>query len=137
MQQGRVQLDADWNEQVDIQQYRDHIIHADVIGSCGAPKEGGGFALQVQNGTLTATDGRIYVDGILCENEGANGQAVALTAQPDLPGFTLPADPGLYLAFLDVWQRDITALDDPRSAKSPWAAPTRPRAAGSSGRSSC
>jgi hypothetical protein len=109
MQQGRVQLDADWNEQVDIQQYRDHIIHADVIGSCGAPKEGGGFALQPQNGTLAATAGRIYVDGILCENE----QAVALTAQPDLPGFTLPADAGLYLAFLDVWQRDITALDDP------------------------
>jgi hypothetical protein len=113
MQQGRVQLDADWNEQVDIQQYRDHIIHADVIGSCGAPKEGGGFALEVQNGAPAATAGRIYVDGILCENEGENGQAVALTAQPDLPGFTLPADPALYLAFLDVWQRDISALDDP------------------------
>jgi hypothetical protein len=111
MQQGRVQLDADWNEQVEIQQYLDHTIHTDLIGPCGVPKgEDGGFAVEVQGGVLVSTAGRIYVDGILCENE----QQVALTGQPDLPDFTLPDEAGLYLAYLDVWERGITALDDPR-----------------------
>jgi hypothetical protein len=38
---------------------------------------------------------------------------VALDQQPDLPGMALsgPAD-GFYLAYLDVWQRHITALED-------------------------
>ncbi|HYP21212.1 MAG TPA: DUF6519 domain-containing protein [Chloroflexia bacterium] len=110
MQQGRVQLDADWNEQVEIQQYLDHTTHTDLIGPCGVPKDGGGFAVEVQGAALISTAGRIYVDGILCENE----QQVALTDQPDLPDFTLPDDAGLYLAYLDVWERGITALDDPR-----------------------
>jgi hypothetical protein len=109
MQQGRVQLDADWNEQVEIQQYLDHTTDRDVIGPCGAPKVGGGFAVQAQGNTLRITGGRIYVDGILCENEE---QALSLTDQPGLPDFQLPPDPGLYLAYLDVWQRGITPLDD-------------------------
>ena len=35
MQQGRVQLDADWNEQADILRYRDETEASDVIGRCG------------------------------------------------------------------------------------------------------
>lgn len=71
MQQGRVQLDADWNEQQDIQQYQAETEAGDVIGACGVPKfeAGGGFQIGVTSDgkDLTISPGRIYMDGILCE----------------------------------------------------------------------
>lgn len=69
MQQGRVQLDADWNEQNRIQQHRNETETRDVIGCCGAPLHGGGFALSALDGgrDLRISRGRIYVGGILCE----------------------------------------------------------------------
>ena len=45
LQQGRVHLDADFNEQVDIGAWRDRVTTRDVVGPTGAPVEGGGFAL--------------------------------------------------------------------------------------------
>ncbi len=107
MQQGRVQLDSDWNEQMDIAAHRVETESRDVIGHCGGPLDGAGFALS--NGAdPTLSAGRYYVDGILCENEGPT----PLGSQPDLPGVGLPAAAGSYLAYLDVWQRHITALED-------------------------
>jgi hypothetical protein len=108
-QQGRVDLDADWNEQNDIQAHRFHAEVLDVIGASGVPQGNSGFSIQVANNNLVIGTGRFYVDGILCENE----QPVAITAQPDLPKFTLPAAQGSYFAHLHVWQRDIIALQDP------------------------
>lgn len=113
MQQGRVQLDADWNEQVDIQAYLNQATRHDVIGPCGAPKQVAGFALRIdpEEGLPVIGKGRYYVDGILCENE----QDTLITNQPDLPGSRLPEtldEHGLYLAYLDVWQRHVTALED-------------------------
>lgn len=121
MQQGRVQIDADWNEQQSIHQYRHEVQARDVIGQCGTPKDeyGGGFNIDVSsNGIdLKISKGCIYVDGILCENESDD---VTLKKQNDLPlkegnlaGFTLPSTYGRYLVYLDVWQRHITAIDDP------------------------
>ena len=43
MQQGRVQLDADWNEQIDITGHRIETETVDVIGKCGAPMHDAGF----------------------------------------------------------------------------------------------
>src|SRR5438128_48154 len=43
VQQGRVQLDADWNEQADIATHRDDAAMGDLIGRQGAPWHGGGF----------------------------------------------------------------------------------------------
>jgi photosystem II stability/assembly factor-like uncharacterized protein len=43
VQQGRVQLDADWNEQADIATHRDDAATADLIGRQGSPWHGGGF----------------------------------------------------------------------------------------------
>ncbi len=43
MQQGRVQLDADWNEQLDIAAHRVETETVDVIGAAGA--SGDGFKL--------------------------------------------------------------------------------------------
>jgi DNA-binding beta-propeller fold protein YncE len=197
MQQGRVQLDADWNEQVDITAHRDRRAARDEIGPAGVPKLGGGFGLQVTpDGTdFALTAGRLYADGLLCEQESArvaatdlgtdgvtaaevvlDGRELAahdwvevadaagasllvrlghvtvdtrrlqfaedvdpaplagpltvrrvptyatqvdhpapeLTDQPNLGApRTLALDPGDYLAYLDVWERTVTALDEP------------------------
>ena len=69
MQQGRVQLDADWNEQLDIDAHSSRTTNGDVIGPCGVPIEGGGFEISFVTGNkdLFISSGRIYVDGILYE----------------------------------------------------------------------
>jgi len=117
MQQGRVQLDADWNEQVDIATYIARTATADLIGPCAAPVANAGFAISLNNGTLSIGAGRIYVAGILCENSQpvyvSGGSALLQPVQPDLPGYPLPTAPGNYSVYLDVWEREITALEDP------------------------
>src|SRR5690242_1450639 len=80
MQQGRVQLDADWNEQLDIQAHRDHSFTADVVGPSGAPLANGGFGLQVNAGNIVISKGHYYVDGILCENDT---DQLPIIQQPD------------------------------------------------------
>src|SRR5437588_10200954 len=69
MQQGRVQLDADWNEQQAIIQYRAETAAADVIGRDGVPQSGGGFEIRLLPGDrdFLICPGRMYVGGILCE----------------------------------------------------------------------
>lgn len=120
-QMGRVSADADPNEQRSIDEFVLDTETQDIIGACGAPKpaNGGGFAIGVSgDGTdLTISPGRIYVDGILCINEA--DATSTLRSQPDLPlaanglaGFTMPDATGIYLAYLDVWQRHITSIED-------------------------
>jgi len=185
MQQGRVQTDADWNEWGDIKAHLERTQGTDVIGICGVPRKDGGFeiGLAPDNQDLTISQGRIYVDGILCElEEGSPVEGTAIgTDIVEVPvltvdglafqedqwvelddGVTLtpykiavvdtlnstltladaaitggatvtlrriatylaqpeyhPApDPdvaatGTYIAYLDVWERHITALEDP------------------------
>lgn len=92
MQQGRVQMDADWNEQLDIREHVERTTNLDVIGICGAPQPPTeNFAVTVQGGNLLIAQGRIYVDGILCENEEDVLLALPTPAgpnpeQPGLPG---------------------------------------------------
>src|SRR5512143_3141437 len=69
MQQGRVQTDADWNEQGAQVEYRLETEATDVIGACGAPIHQAGFAITSDGKTLFISEGRMYVDGILAENE--------------------------------------------------------------------
>lgn len=54
LQQGRVQLDADFNEQVDIEAHRDQMTALDTIGRHGVPLAGGGFAVSVATNLLGA-----------------------------------------------------------------------------------
>jgi hypothetical protein len=116
LQQGRVQLDADFNEQADIVEHRTESEALDVIGRCGGPLHGAGFAITIDltlpNGDFRIGAGGYYVDGILCENE----QSVRYTAQPDRRGVTPVgvSTAGFHVVYLDVWQRHVTALDDPR-----------------------
>jgi hypothetical protein len=111
-QQGRVDLDADFNEQNAITAYRIEEEAVDVIGACGAPIGDAGFQIAVlgSGAGLSISKGRAYVDGILCENDQDKRP---ITLQPDLPGFQLPTQSGTYLAYLEVWLRHITFLDDP------------------------
>ncbi len=109
-QQGRVDLDADWNEQGAIVSHRVETETLDVVGPCGAPVGDPGFILtpSPDGSTLMVRHGRAYIDGILCENEAD----IAIDQQPYLPGFKLPTQPGVYVALLRVWLRHITFLDD-------------------------
>ena len=75
MQQGRVQLDADWNEQLDILSHLDVSTRIDVIGRTGAPHVNSGFELlDMLNGAqpeFVLAPGHFYVDGVLVEAESA------------------------------------------------------------------
>ena len=72
MQQGRVQLDADWNEWNEILDRRWRSETIDIIGRCVVPLETpDGFEIQLSGGSLTIGRGRIYVDGLQAENHGA------------------------------------------------------------------
>jgi hypothetical protein len=72
MQQGRVQLDADWNEQNAILLRYLRALAADLIGQHGGPAADLGFGIPpaaVPNlvNDFIIGEGRYYVDGILCE----------------------------------------------------------------------
>lgn len=66
-QQGRVALDADWNEQIAIDLDDDRTVRRDLIGLCGGPQGQAGFDIVITGGTLTVTAGRYYVAGIRVE----------------------------------------------------------------------
>ena len=70
-QQGRVDIDADTNEQQAINVHRTETEAIDVIGRTGAPIHAAGFAITADGPTLRIGAGRYYVDGLLCENEQA------------------------------------------------------------------
>lgn len=116
-QQGRVDLDADWNEYVDIQDRRWRAETIDVVGQCGVPSETpDGFKVGMSEGFLTVGPGRIYVDGYLVENHGDNFEfdptieenygAEAATTATKAPSQRA-------LVYLDVWQREVTPLQAP------------------------
>jgi hypothetical protein len=121
LQQGRVQTDADANEQQAITLHRVETEVADLIGGCGGPVHDAGFGLTPDGDDLLIGAGRYYAGGVLCENEAE----VPYGAQPDYPldvpfladldepPVTLPPEAGTYLAYLDVWERHLTALEAP------------------------
>jgi hypothetical protein len=124
MQQGRVAVDADWNEQQAITRHRTQTETRDVVGLCGTPldppafTEASGFriGLTAADTELTIGAGRYYVDGLLAENEAAvnystqpefaQGAAVSVLSQLTTSG-------ELGIVYLDVWRRHVIPLDDP------------------------
>lgn len=155
MQQGRVQLDSDWNEWLAELNRRLQAGTLDVVGAAGVPQSTPlGFKIdQAEGGTLTIGPGRIYVDGLLAENHGAPAPkgtwewdptlaeergitAVPFFDQPYLRYNDRTIDPpvpetadrsnhpskfnrpdflatGRSLIYLDVWQREVTPVQDP------------------------
>ena len=65
-------------------------------------------ALPAESRDLVVSPGRIWVEGVLVESE----DPVRLLAQPDSPGQTTPGA-GTYIAYLDVWDRHVTAVERP------------------------
>lgn len=143
LQQGRVGLDSDWNEQAEIIERRARTHAVDALGRHGVPRETvDGFRITLGSAggppTLAIGRGRIYVDGLLAENHGgpprsfdlselrADGRSPAgvlgealgaatldYAAQPYWPTpDPLPAGAGPHLVYLDVWQREVTAIED-------------------------
>ena len=116
MQQGRVALDADHNEQVAIFWHYLRALAEDVIGPHAAPAAAGGFELEVTDESqVTISAGRYYVDGILVENDTMR----AYGEQPHYP--VADGDPLLTLSggeaatlfvYLDAWERHVTWIDD-------------------------
>ena len=115
-QQGRVDVDADWNEQQAINVRRTELETIDVVGRSGAPLHAPGFAITADGATLRIGAGRYYVDGILCENE--NGK-LDYREQPDRLDHAAAMDElqkaqaTSGIVYLDVWLRHVTALNDP------------------------
>jgi hypothetical protein len=138
-QQGRVMLDQDWNEQVELVRRRIRAGTLDTIGAGVVPMQTPeGFHIQLTAANdLTIGAGRIYVDGLLAENHGTGPLAydakldeqvgslpIPYEEQPYLPTpwtlpgpnpFLLPQPPdnGPHLVYLDVWTREETWLQDP------------------------
>jgi hypothetical protein len=131
-QQGRVRVDADFNELVEAVDRRFRITTMDIVGRAVVPKETpDGFAIAFDpGGNLTIGPGRAYVDGILADNHGIGIPPPGLhfdaateelrgigplpyAPQPYLPNPTpLPAA-GIHLAYLDVSHRERTWAEDP------------------------
>ena len=142
MQQGRVQLDADWNEQVAITERRLRTLMADLVGPHGGPQDRCGFTVitdpqavpgltgkdgrplgqdrvnqlikRLAGGDFVIGPGRYYVDGLPAEND----EPVAYSEQPGYPfddQTTLEKLRGVSssLVYLDVWERQVTPMEDP------------------------
>ena len=120
MQQGRVQLDADGNEQAAILLHYLQALAADLIGPHAGPYGAVGFEIGAGTSTeqgFTIGAGRYYVNGILCENEekfDEKYQPIPVTyySQPDYPD-PLELRGGPFLVYLDVWERHLTYIQDP------------------------
>ena len=142
MQQGRVQLDADWNEWLSEFARRMQAGTLDILGRAVYPATTP-YAFQITasssggSNLLTIGPGRMYVDGLLAENHGdpttavwdpalaeisntpqppppTESGAISYTAQPYMPpGTSLPGGNGPFLAYLDVWVRPVDFLNDP------------------------
>jgi hypothetical protein len=128
MQQGRPQLDADWNEQVAIfwRSWQNFI--ADTVGPHGGPESNCGFGILAEGerhsippeereclellrrpGDFLIGKGHYYVDGMLC----TNSEHVTYCTQaglPDSPPLENHHHP--YLIYLDVWERHISEVED-------------------------
>ena len=122
-QQGRVLLDADWNEQVSILREQARMLAADLIGPHGGP--GDGFLINCLEDLVCDVEigwGRYYVDGVACEllppvqcPTGETPPPLRYRTQPDYP-IAREGDPaelvpgGRYLMYLDVWERHLNHL---------------------------
>lgn len=121
MQQGRVQLDSDWNEEIDILRRRLVTTTLDTLGPLGVPYDVSpqAFAIGWIAGLpadLSIGPGRLYVDGIQIECFAADGATYNNQPfyPPQLPGFPPPALPtsGDAVVYLDVWEREVTYVED-------------------------
>lgn len=117
MQQGRVQIDSDWNEEIDILKRRLRTTALDIFGPVGVPYLASPDAFKIgymagPPANLSIEPGRLYVDGI--QIEAFASENPAYLSQPFLPApEPLPAT-GDVVVYLDIWDREITYIEDPQ-----------------------
>lgn len=115
-QQGRVQLDADTNEDGELLLHALRALARDLIGSHGGPGDAFRIGpLTDEDGApvprdLRAAPGSYYVDGVRCEAP----EALRYTDQSDHPGAPALGTDTTYLVYLDVWERWVSSLQEPR-----------------------
>jgi len=103
MQQGRLQLDSDWNEQVQISEHRNTAFFRDLVGRSGTPAGNAmTLLLEKETGKLTLTRGVCYIDGLFVEND----------APMELTKEALPEGGGEFLFYVDAWTREVNASED-------------------------
>jgi Family of unknown function (DUF6519) len=126
MQQGRVQLDADWNEQTDILTRYLRKLAGAIIGLHGGPEDEAGFVVSIKDaggkdadqGDFFIGSGDYYIDGILIESddrdEDGNLFAYTYNNQPYYSQpVNIPIDSApLHLVYLDIWEEQVTYLQD-------------------------
>jgi len=112
MQQGRTQLDADWDESTGTMSRHLETFTHDVVGKVRAPGNNFRLGKRLSGKTLrydfSIRHGRYDVDGIPCENM----DDVTFTNQPYPPLSQIPKHGGTYIAYLDAWERELTVPDD-------------------------
>lgn len=101
---------ADWRFNHDSgTEIRDHSSY----GNHGVTRGDAGSLPRFGLGDVTLSAGRYYVDGILCEND----DETVFSLQPEIPGLPFPRPRGQeleeYLFYLDVWERSVSAVEDP------------------------
>jgi hypothetical protein len=126
LQQGRVQLDADWNEQTSITAHQIRNLACDIGSEHWGPHKGSGFALSTVDDSdigFYISPGHYYVNGVLCEvGLDESGKFITYASQPDYP---LPDDQTVdaiksrleegeakALAYLDVWERHYNYINE-------------------------
>ena len=124
--QGRVATDAPFNENQAQRDRRVRALLTDLAGRCGYPEIlPDSFKIGISGGQLTVAPGRYYVDGHLADNFGSGAAVfdpvlselrgptpVLFSAQPYGTGGAPAAASGTHIAYVDVWQRDVTFLED-------------------------
>ncbi len=151
MQQGRVLLDADWNEQTRIAAHHDEVRANDIIGVEGgqaSPDGPGPFAIVTLDDAqppagvswdkLAITPGRYYIDGVLAEalpQPSHPGGVWPMANQQYLRSIGAPSDlsPGLpepaagegdrWAVYLDVFDHLVTADERPELLESALGGP--------------
>lgn len=117
-QQGRVSLDADVNEQRAIDEYLRTTEIIETIGPAGGPTGNAGFQISVEGSTIHISGGRYYVHGLLCEGSETDYMDQPFLISPSVTDaeYLQDLEAGNIDAIcvqLQVWQRLVTALDDP------------------------
>jgi hypothetical protein len=126
LEQGRPLTDRDWNDHALQLNRRIQAGTLDTLGPAVVPTETpDGFLVEVTAGVLTIGRGRMYVDGLLAENHGQPPSGGTLdwdarlaelfgsapldyTSQPYYKNPAPLPTAGTHLAYIDVWQREVT-----------------------------
>jgi len=113
-QQGRVLLEADWNEQAGIQLALLRALANDLVGPCWAAGTGFAVTPQPHAADWQLAAGHFYADGVLCVNEAPCTLATQpYTPTPDADAGLLDDPPADFVLYLDVWERHLCALEAP------------------------